>query len=58
MVQIELSDNNSTNWKYTVLEFNKAQQHFKTNYQTNKKEIDQIRKKEKNLKEKSKNEKK
>ena len=57
MVQIELSDNNSTNWKYTEKEFNKAQEFFKTGHKTNKKEIYEIRIKEKKLKEKYKNEK-
>lgn len=52
MIQVELSENNSTDWKYTVEEFNQALKHYKINYITSQKEIDKLRKQEKKLKHK------
>lgn len=50
MIQIEQSENNSTNWQYTIDDFNKALAHYKIPHTTNKKQINELRKKEKLLK--------
>lgn len=48
MVQVEQSKSNTTNWHYDLEDFNKAQAHYKTDYITTMKEIEEIREYERN----------
>ncbi len=48
MIQIEMSDNNSTNWKYTISDFKKALKNFKIDQNISITEIKLLREEEKN----------